>query len=302
MIIEWSDDMLNKNQIQKIEKWIFKNARPLEIAKWNLLFGKGTQNQLITEMLKYQNSDGGFGNGFEADILTPESAAIPSAEAIFTAQDFGLDLSADWTKRLLAWFENIASDTPSFWEQVPKSLEDYPHPFYWSYHPDIKFTPNPCAVAASALILHGNPSQIKLGNRIAERCIDYILHNEDYMDHDTYCLQRIFIAVKDSLPDKIHTSMNKRIIETACTDESKWLSYFAQPLDLIDSPDSIWYPLLKAAIPANLDYWEKNLNADGYWIANFGWDNAPAGWSNNWLGYIAVKRVKILKAFGRIEE
>lgn len=74
---------LSVEQQLSIEDWIYANARPLEVAKWNMLFEKGASDNLITEMLKYQNDDGGFGGGFESDILTPESAAIPSGEAIF---------------------------------------------------------------------------------------------------------------------------------------------------------------------------------------------------------------------------
>lgn len=126
--------MITQKQLQQIETWLISNARPLEIAKWNLIFNKGTKANLIDEMLKYQNIDGGFGNGFEPDIHTPESAAVPSAEAIFAAYDFKLNLRESWAKKLLNWYEDTAKDTPAIWERVPKSLDDYPHAPWWGIH------------------------------------------------------------------------------------------------------------------------------------------------------------------------
>lgn len=300
--------MITKQQLSTTENWIYKNARPLEIAKWNLLWGKGNKEELVAEMVKYQNADGGFGNGFEADILTPESAAIPSCEAIFMAQDYNLDLTADWAKKLYYWLENTVQSTPSFWNPVPKSLEDYPHAPWWSYSEDIIFTPNPCAVAASALILYGTESQKALGQKAANKCIDYLLTNDDYWDHDTYCLQRLFMSLQKQgsplINEQAVQAMNTRILKTACLDQSKYMEYVSQPIDLVDSPKSPWYDILKDSIPSNLNYLLDTLNNDEYWNPNFSWGvdtDISRQVTQNWIGYIAVKRVKILGAFGMIE-
>ena len=69
---------------------------------------------------------------FEPDIHTPESAAVPSAEAIFAAYDFKLDLRESWAKKLLNRYEDTAKDTPAIWELVPKSLDDHHHAPWWT--------------------------------------------------------------------------------------------------------------------------------------------------------------------------
>ena len=295
--------MLTTQKLQTIENWIYANARPVEKAKWNVVFNKGTKDELVCEMLKYQNDDGGFGNGFEADILTPESAAIPSAEAIFMAQDYDLDLTVDWAKKLYKWFENTAQDTPSFWEGVPKSIEDYPHAPWWGYSPDTVFTPNPCAVVASAMLLHGTDSQKELAERIAEKCIDFLMNNT-CMQHDIYCLQRLIISLQainsPLITEQVMEKFNQDMIKDTCLDESKYLEYVTQPLDFVYSPKSQWYNILKDAIPGNLAYWERTLSDDGCWQPNFSWGvdtDTSHQVTKNWSGYIAVKRVKILKAF-----
>lgn len=69
-------------------------------------------------MLKYQNADGGMESGFESDVLCPLSAAIPTAEAIFQAYEYGLDCHSDCFKDILAYFENTVQDIPKYWKAI----------------------------------------------------------------------------------------------------------------------------------------------------------------------------------------
>ena len=88
--------ILTKEQLTKMNDWMQINARPYDRAKWNYLFNNGSKDAIVEEMLKYQNTDGGMGSGFEADMLCPLSAAIPTAEAIFQAYEYGLDFDSEW--------------------------------------------------------------------------------------------------------------------------------------------------------------------------------------------------------------
>jgi hypothetical protein len=301
-------EKLKKAQIEKIENWIYKNARPLEAAKWNLLWGKGSTDDLLNEMLKYQNSDGGFGNGFESDILIPQSSAIASAEAIFTAFDFGLDMKANWFENLLNYFMKTKQDTPSYWEALPRQIEDYPRPPWWNYTPDTKFTPNPCAVIAAAMLLSYDIEKKAFGNEIAKKCISLLISDEVMWDHDIYCVQKLFIILEkvgSELMDKeTRTAMNRRILSRVSYNPDEWMNYVAQPFDFVASPESPWYSLLKDSMPVNVRFLLDNINDEGIWPPNFSWgvDTIEAKTATrNWKGYLAVKRVKLLKAFGLVE-
>lgn len=300
--------MLKKQQLEQIENWLMNNARPLEIAKWNLLWKKGTAENLIREMEKYQNPDGGFGNGFEPDILTPQSSAISSAEAIFMAYEYGLDLSDNWSKKLMEWFQRTVSKTPSFWEAVPPSIEDYPHPPWWNYRQDTEFSPNPCAIASSMFLRFGTHSQKELGEEVAERCIDFLLKDKNYYDHDTYCLQKLFLALMEKnsslVTGKVIAAMKERVIKGASTDRKQWMEYVSQPLDMVDGRDSYWYGCIEDKVSDNLNYWEETLTTDGCWLPNFSWGvdtEISSSVTKQWTGCLTVKRIRILKSFGRVE-
>ena len=300
-------NFLTVNHIKAIDVWMNKNARKIDIAKWDYLFNNGNKDCIVKEMLTYQNEDGGFGNGFEADILLPLSASVPSAEAILTAYDFELDCTADWFKKLLDYFENTIQTTPSFWESAPKEFEDYPHAPWWSYRPDTIFSPNPCAVIASALIMYGTQKQKEIGNHVATKCIEFLNGDDFCGDHDCFNLQRLYLILQymNSLliNQDLASSMNRRILNNVCFDESKWMEYVPQPLDIIDNPKSQWYDLVSKGIEKNFEFWIKNLKDEGVWTPNFSWgidSEISHAVTKNWTGYIAVKRARIFKNFYRI--
>lgn len=299
---------LTKVQIQKMNDWLVKNARPFDLAKWNFLFNGGDKEIILNELLKYQNTDGGFGNGLEADILVPLSAAIPSGEAIFMAYDFGLDCKDEWFSKLLGYFEATIQDTPSFWECAPQAFEEYPHAPWWNYKPDTKFSPNPCGVIASAMILYGNKKQKEIGYTVANRCFEFLLSDEFCGDHDSYNIMKLIEILQrlnsSLITDGIITAMKIRIAENVCYDDSKWMEYYAQPLDFADSPTSQWCPCIREGIENNFAYWTDNIPQDGVWTPNFSWgidSDVSRQVTENWKGYITVRRARIFKRYNRIE-
>lgn len=298
---------LTESQLESLEEYIMKNGREIEKAKWNYIFNNGEKEAILYELLKYQNSDGGFGNRLEADILMPDSSSIASTEAVFIAYEYELDCKEKWFKDLLNYFKNTIdqeSEILSFWEKVPKEVDNYPHAPWWNYSKEVRFTPNPCAVVASAFLKYGNDDQKVLGYKIAERCIEFLKSDEPCYDHDCYCLQVLIEVLQELkselIDDAAMQHMERRILGCLCTDPKRWLEYVAQPLDLIASPHSQWYKLLKPYIEENINYWLASLKEEGNWQPNFSWgiDSEISKQVTVYRQcYIAVKRSKILKAF-----
>jgi len=300
--------MLKKQQINKMGAWLKSNARPLDLAKWDFLFNGGRKERITEELLKYQNADGGFGNGLEADIIMPDSNAVTGGEAIFTSYKYGLDCSDKWFARLLDYFENTLQDIPSFWEIAPKAIDDYPRAPWWGYNPNEEFTPNPRAVIASAMIAHGTESQKEIGINVAQKCFDFLLFNDSCGDHESYNLIALVEKLQSINSPLINTdiisSMKRRIAENVCFEESKWGEYYPHPTQFADSPNSQWCDCVKDGIKRNLTYLHNNINDDGVWIPNFSWgvdSDIAREVTKNWTGYITVDRARIFKNFNAID-
>lgn len=52
---------------EKSQKFIYRNARPLELALWKYHFEKGNKSDVLNILSAYQNEDGGFAYGIEPD-------------------------------------------------------------------------------------------------------------------------------------------------------------------------------------------------------------------------------------------
>ena len=66
---------------EKARKFIYKNARPVDLARWQYHFENGSREAVLQALQVYQNEDGGYGHGLEPDHWNPNSTPIAVWEA-----------------------------------------------------------------------------------------------------------------------------------------------------------------------------------------------------------------------------
>lgn len=54
---------------EKSGKFMYRNARPVDLARWQYHFENGSKENVVKILAEYQNEDGGFGHGLEEDCL-----------------------------------------------------------------------------------------------------------------------------------------------------------------------------------------------------------------------------------------
>lgn len=112
------------------DKILSNRSRLLERQLYLTQFEKQDQGQFIKALLAYQNPDGGFGNGIEPDLNTPESTAIGLETALYylDCQDYMTDeLAGD----ILGWIGGNLQ-TSGCLEHPPAHLSQYPHQPWWT--------------------------------------------------------------------------------------------------------------------------------------------------------------------------
>ena len=62
--------------MEKAREFIYRNARPLELAQWQYHFENGSKENVLAVLSFYQNKDGGFGHALEADSWNPNSSPV----------------------------------------------------------------------------------------------------------------------------------------------------------------------------------------------------------------------------------
>ncbi|MFW9999580.1 MAG: hypothetical protein ACFE9Q_06855 [Candidatus Hodarchaeota archaeon] len=123
----------NKNQLKKIQEFIFKNGRLLERKLFSYFFKNGNKEEVIKALVAYQNSDGGFGNGIEPDLLCPDSTAIGAETALYFLDILEIS-NSDIVTNIAKWVIN-SQNSEGYINHPPKNLEEYPYQPWWK-NPD----------------------------------------------------------------------------------------------------------------------------------------------------------------------
>ncbi|MFX1591804.1 MAG: hypothetical protein ACFFCL_03835, partial [Promethearchaeota archaeon] len=114
---------------KKIKDFIFKNGRLLERKLFSYFFEKGNKEDVIKVLVAYQNSDGGFGNGIEPDLLCPDSTAIGAETAMYIL-DLLEYVNNEITDRLFNWIIKEQNEK-GYIEHPPKNIFNYPFQKWW---------------------------------------------------------------------------------------------------------------------------------------------------------------------------
>ncbi|MFW9896495.1 MAG: hypothetical protein ACFFD7_11875 [Candidatus Thorarchaeota archaeon] len=128
--------IINENQKKVIKKFIFLNGRLLERKLFSYFFESGSVDEVIKALTAYQNSDGGFGNGIEPDILCPDSSAI-AAETAMHYLDILDYVDNEITDNLLNWIINEQNEE-GYINHPPKNMKKYPFQNWWDGSDDFR--------------------------------------------------------------------------------------------------------------------------------------------------------------------
>ena len=140
---------LSKASFEKGREFVKTHARPLDVRLFEFFFEGGSEDAVLAELVKYQNPDGGFGHGIEADIRSPASSPISTsvglqyAVAVHASADHQLVQYA--IRYLLGTYDSAAE----YWPANFKAVNDAPHAPWWHIEeikpPDEADWPNPSA-------------------------------------------------------------------------------------------------------------------------------------------------------------
>ena len=70
---------LSKSTLEKISSFMNNSARTLEKALFEHYFINANDSAILSSLEKFQNTDGGFGNGIEPDFQLPSSSPMATS-------------------------------------------------------------------------------------------------------------------------------------------------------------------------------------------------------------------------------
>lgn len=299
---------------QRAREFIYKNARPLDLARWQYHFENGSKEAVLKALAFYQNEDGGFGHGLEPDSWNPNSSPIQTWAAAEILREIEFtDSSHPLIQGILQFLASGVHFNGKHWANIIPSNNDYPHASWWhaggsrKLHDDY----NPTACLAGFIIRFAEPGSelYALGCRLAQEAVKaYRAYGLLDNMHTVSCYIRLlqYLDEAQALDIVDLGALQARLIEQVAysitKDTSRWGSaYVCKPSQFFNTPESIFYPRNKELAGFECEFIARTQLEDGSWSITWGWDAYPEEWAiakNWWKAHVIIGNLLYLKGFG----
>lgn len=300
-----------KEIYEKASGFIYRNARPIELALWKYHFEGGNREDVLTALAAYQNADGGFGHALEADSFNPNSAPIQTWTACEILREIGFtDGTHPIIRGILRYLDSGLdfSEEHNQWLNSVKTNADYPHAVWWDYSDKVE-NYNPTAYLAGFILRFADKDSAlyKKAEEIARQAYEWFVSAVPYGDdHSAACFAALYEFLKETgsglvdmreFADKLNEEVNANI----CRDTEKWRTeYVCLPSRFIDSKDNMFYAGNEELIQKELELTRESQLADGSYIVPWLWYNEYKEYelaANWWKSRILINKIRFLKAF-----
>lgn len=297
------------------KKFIYRNARPLELARWRFYFEGGAIDAVLDALACYQNEDGGFGHALEADCWNPNSSPIQTWYATHILREIGFaDASHPLMQGALNYLANCEYFNGRSWPFEIPSNNDFPHARWWHCGEDYKdgVSYNPSASLAGFWLRYGDKTSdfYKTVETIARDAVMAYMADESPDDHEIFCyielLNNCAAARIDTLFDA--NAFTQKLVKDVHNAIEKntdiWAtSYVCKPSFFLAGRDSIFYASNKALADYECAFIEATQLANGTWPISWRWSDYPDEYAvsaNWWQSSFAVNNMLYLKGFGKL--
>lgn len=304
---------LPRNCFDEAKSFILNRGRPLERALCRHHFGGEPKEQVLLELEKFQNPDGGFGNALEPDLGAPESSALCTTFALDILSDLDFSSRETMIEKSVDYLLRTYDEEKRVWKIIPETAGESPHAPWWNQNGLEKkfgnFIENPRVKICGYLFHYRELTQKDFRDGMLNRVFTYMESGEDKTFGDTL---KCYLGLWQSgnLPDdarvRLKQKLERMIPASVETDSSKWEEYCLKPVGAVKSPGSPFLHLIDQALEENLDYETRKQGRDGSWKPFWSWGDAyPEDWQaakQEWSAILTLDMLKILEAFRRIEE
>lgn len=262
------------------EKFINETARPFEKAVYDVLYNNHPVDRALMELRKFQNEDGGFGHGLEADNWNPNSNPIATNDAIIWLYRMNAFASAkDIVEGIVRYLESHDSfdEDEKKWLFAIESNKDYPHASWWEKNDSGICGFNPTVSLATFMICYG--SRDALYEEILRDALSYLKIADTMLGDSLKCYLLSYELLKEhGITDIIDLDVLRKllsdwIVKTICPDIEKYgVEYVTAPSDIFSGMYMKFVSEeIKPMIKAELDIIGKLQKEDGGFDISWQW-------------------------------
>lgn len=306
---------VTEQDFKAIRNWVYRNARPVDLARWKFHFEAGPVSAVLEALAAYQNEDGGFAHALEADSWNPYSTPIQTANAVEKLLEVHFEDGAHPVLQgMLKYLDSGADMDGGSWKNVVASNNGYPHAPWW--HASSSSTShsifNPTAILAGFILKFGDRSSrlYERGMIIARELSELFLANPNIEMHPLKCVITLLdcmaeAGVQEKFPyAELREAATRQITVLIRRDAGNWSGYGSRPSVFIKSPESPGYEENADLLHQELDYLMEGRNPEGVWNLTWSWEAYEREFAiseNWWKSEIIIEKLLLLRAFGRVE-
>ncbi|MBN8191310.1 hypothetical protein JI667_04030 [Bacillus sp. NTK074B] len=297
---------LSTQQWKNARAYMKKYARPLEQKLYSFYFEGGSRDDVIQELLSFQNEDGGFGQAIEPDFRLGDSSPLATTVGLQIAKDLALPANHHIIQKAMEYLNNTYDEDLQGWNAVSDKVNTVPHAPWWHFDEDkghcgVQTTwanPNAEIVAYFHKYFPRHFRLTDWTDKALQELNDLTLPFEM---HDFLCYQRLSQELSGEKKKNVLEFLISNVKDTVCTDPSKWNQYVAKPLQVASDPSSPFYELLKEEIQMQLNWEAENQHPEGYWQPNWSWfgqyENEWKDAETEWRGILTLNMLRIFRAY-----
>ncbi|HUT82479.1 MAG TPA: hypothetical protein VMZ29_14865 [Candidatus Bathyarchaeia archaeon] len=307
-------NVLSVENYYRAVAFIHTHARKLEQQLYYYHFQPiaSSQQDVISELAKFLNQDGGFGHALEPDVRMNHSSVVATKCALQILIDISASSSEPLVRDGISYLLDRFDEQNKIWSLVDEEIQNAPHAPWWATDNLLtefnQYLVNPRA-GILKILLHYNDL---VPNNIITEVTDSLFSHLNQLPTDlAFFDTNAFLQLLQSekLSKEHREILTQKLSETAVSIVSKnpddWSKFSVKPLWLVPSPIAPFYDVLKTSVTLNLHYEIDNQQKDGSWAPTWDWgDTWKDVWSivkKEWKGIITLATLRSLRDFNLIE-
>lgn len=306
--------MGEREVFQKAKRFVYQNARPLDLARWRYHFEGGTAEEVLEILAMYQKEDGGFGYALEPDNWNPDSTPVATWTAVNILRELNVtDRNNPIVEGILNYLGSGKDFAEGKWYNTVAANNGYPHAVWWSCPcgtgmPD----DNPTVSLAGFLLrfseenspLHETACGIvkKAVSEFMELPTEEMHTVKNFLELLLDCeeIENFSLFDLEAFREKVQGAVNRAV----CREPEKWYQeYVFKPVDFFEPKCWIFEIAGKELCEIQADSIGKEQCADGSYPVTWQWGTDYKEYeisANWWRAALALNNMRYLKAMGKI--
>lgn len=301
---------MTKLDITNTGRWIHRNARGLELAKWRLYFEGGDAESVIDELQYYQNIDGGFGHALEADCWNPASAPSQMFYAIHILHELAYqDTTHPVIQNMLRYLESGKDMVDGFWVSILPSNNQYPHAPWWTKTDRKTFDVYMPNADICWFILKFAQKDSPLYDRavsMVQRMLNLFLSQNEVEPHSLESMMFLLRELQktDSSCGQLEDAATAHGIQLMRglieVNPDTWTAYCITPSFFIHDRLHPLYPEYRELLKLEVQRLMETRDADGCWDINWVWQEYESAYrlsANWWKSSVTMQKLMLYETF-----